>query len=316
MKKWLSLITCILLTGLSCSCVSYSIPGNDFLLTSDNRFEKELVSPDLCVVTRTAVTTALDPSSIKILSWNILEGNRESFYKNWSGDRDAWREDFFELSREADIVALQEFYLDSRGAEDVKQLEKGKGRLWWVVAKSFVYRRTKAVAGVLTLATAEMVFAGAFREKELLFKTPKTFLFTRYRLEGRDKELLVGNFHGVLVGRKSFNEQLDTLVQKLKAHDGPLIIAGDFNAYTKKRDAALKKAIASLQAKSVFDGLPPDNRTIRRGYALDDVFYRGLVLRKAPEVRQVETSDHNPILSEFELEEEVDSMSRTACGGE
>jgi endonuclease/exonuclease/phosphatase (EEP) superfamily protein YafD len=302
MKKWLSLLTCILLTGLSCSCVSYFVPKTDFLLTSDDHFEKQLVSPDLCLATRTDVSTALDPASIKLLSWNILEGNRESFFKNWSGDREEWRQDFFELSREANIVALQEVYLDSRGREDVKELEKEKGRLWWVVAKSFVYIRTKAVAGVLTLSTAEMVSAGAFREKELLFKTPKTFLFTRYKLEGTDKELLVGNFHGILVGRESFNEQLDTLVQKLQAHDGPLIIAGDFNAYTKRRDTALKEAIASLRARSVFDGVPSDNRTIRRGYALDDVFYRGLVLKKAPEVRQVDTSDHNPILLAFRLQ--------------
>ncbi len=82
-------------------------------------------------------------------------------------------------------------------------------------------------------------------------------------------------------------------------HQGPIIISGDFNAWNERR----LNLVNNLMQKYGLDAvtLSQDERLRFLGYPLDYIFTRGVkVVSATSEV--VTSSDHNPLLVEFELE--------------
>jgi endonuclease/exonuclease/phosphatase (EEP) superfamily protein YafD len=85
---------------------------------------------------------------------------------------------------------------------------------------------------------------------------------------------------------------------ELERHDGPAILAGDFNTWSEARHEVLVEIASRLNLRSVV--LDPDGSRLALGRHLDHFYFRGFTLVRATSP-PVKSSDHNPILVELEL---------------
>ncbi len=134
--------------------------------------------------------------------------------------------------------------------------------------------------------------------KEFSFLTHKSSLFTLHTIKN-DQELLVVNIHAInFVTSKSFKEELNYIKSQISSFEGALIVAGDFNAWSKKRVKILRDFAQILNLEEVTF---KDHENIKRvfGKTLDFVFYRDLKTRSAKAIKCDSFSDHNPIIVDF-----------------
>ncbi len=230
---------------------------------------------------------AIDPESIKILSWNV--------YKE---KKDGWSDDFNQLSKDMDIILIQEARLKDKGREAFRV--NGMG---WYFAQSFSYQAgTISTTGIMTLSRACPLSAAYSRTrfKEPFTHTPKVSLLTEYSLKRTNKKLLVVNTHGInFVKSNAFESQMADLEKKIKGHQGPVIFAGDFNTWNKKRKFILIKIINRLGMKEAC--FYPDTRAKLFGCFLDHVFYTGLKIKQTKVFEDIKSSDHKAVEIEFFL---------------
>ncbi len=224
----------------------------------------------------------VDPEGFTLFSWNTKKG-----------DRDGWAEDFLSLAAGADLVTLQEAWL----TQDLLRLLEKK-RYQWDMSAAFLSRARET--GVLTGSTTAPDFVCAARYSEPLVLIPKTFLVSRYPLAGTGEDLLVANVHLInfTVDTEEYEEQLRVLERSLSSHEGPLLMAGDFNTWSKERSAAVHALAERLDLREV--GFAPEDLASFFGRTVDHVFYRGLEAVEARAVRVV-SSDHNPLLVTFRV---------------
>lgn len=228
----------------------------------------------------------LNSQGFGVLSWNSYKGNRVG-----------WLEDFERLSRQSDLVALQEGYL----TDDLQDLLNTK-QYSWDIAGAFIYY--DKYTGVLTASKIKPDFLCSFRTLEPLSGIPKTVLITRYPLSDSDESLLLTNIHMInfSLDIAAYRSQLEQIAEVLLQHRGPLIISGDFNSWSAEREKNVADFVKKLGVKAVtFD---PDNRVTYMGLKVDHIFYRQLVPLEAG-IEKVKTSDHNPMLVTFKLADDV-----------
>jgi len=214
-------------------------------------------------------------SDFGILSWNIHKAAHENL--------------IHDLSHHAvdnDLLLLQEVVMDA----PMRKLLTKTGFSWQMADAFSVSGR---VRGVLVAARAQPLSGRVMRTNEPLFPIPKSVIVTRY-LIGRQR-LAVANLHGInfSLGLGRFREQLEEVASDLRDHEGPIILGGDFNTWSKKRHAALDQVAHQLGLTAVDPH--PDERRRAFGRHLDHLFVRGFTVLSAhsPEAR---SSDHNPIL--------------------
>jgi endonuclease/exonuclease/phosphatase (EEP) superfamily protein YafD len=228
----------------------------------------------------------LDPENIALLNWNIYKGNAEG-----------WQKDLSSFAQSHDVMTIQEAHLDDElsGVLETNNFN-------WVMNTAF-YLNGDA-AGVMTAANLNAVSSCGFQNIEPFIRVPKATLVSYYKLDGHDSYLLVANIHGInfTLGLSAYREQLEQLFDSIKHHDGPMIVAGDFNSWSDDRMAEVMLLIDKLSLSSL--DYRVNNKTHLFGNAIDHVFYRQLqpVSKK---VWQVSSSDHNPISVTFRLEPEV-----------
>ena len=110
---------------------------------------------------------------------------------------------------------------------------------------------------------------------------------------------MVRNVHAInFRGNKRYFRELERFYELIQHHDGPMIIAGDFNAWNKKRLDKLHKVREELTLEQV-----PFKRTDKvksfMGNHLDFIFYRGMELVEFSVLNDHGLSDHNPLLAQF-----------------
>ncbi len=98
--------------------------------------------------------------------------------------------------------------------------------------------------------------------------------------------------------RAAYQKYWQELESILESHDGPLIVAGDFNTWNAERWNIVALVARRLRLQPV--RFEPDRRSRFFGQVVDHVYYRGLVPSNAV-VHDVSTSDHNPIQVNFAL---------------
>ncbi|MDF5512591.1 endonuclease/exonuclease/phosphatase family protein, partial [Vibrio parahaemolyticus] len=128
----------------------------------------------------------------------------------------------------------------------------------------------------------------------------KSALYSEYPLSN-GSTLAVANIHAVnfTLGVQAYQQQIDVLVNALTKHQGPVILAGDFNSWNEARWSTLRDIVEKLALQEVV--FQPDLRTrFITGRVLDHVFYRGLTLEKA-KAPTTDASDHNPLLLGFKI---------------
>lgn len=218
---------------------------------------------------------------IELLNWNIKKGSRE-----------AWRADLRNLSLGKEFVVLQEAVMGSGIREEVPHLE--------YVSFSQGYTTRFRTTGVATFSATAPVSECRFSVTEPLLQTPKATNIAEYRLKGSVDTLVVVNLHAVnfSLGLGRFREQMAQVRDVLDAHEGPAILSGDFNTWSRRRMAIVRQLIARLGFSAIVLG--EDHRKTFNGHALDHVFVRGFS-SGIGETLIVRSSDHNPVSVELVL---------------
>ena len=228
----------------------------------------------------------LDPENIALLNWNIYKGNAEG-----------WQKDLSSFAQNHDVMTIQEAYLDDELSDLLT-----KNDFNWVMNTAFYLAGT--AAGVMTIANSNAIHSCGFKNREPIIRVPKATLVSYYNIDGHNKKLLVANIHGInfTLGLTAYREQLLQLFESVKYHDGPMIVAGDFNSWSDDRMSEVMQLVSKLALSSL--EYPVNNKTHVFGNAIDHVFYRQLepVEKK---VWQVSSSDHNPISVNFRLSSEI-----------
>lgn len=219
---------------------------------------------------------------LDILVWNIYKQSEPS-----------WQQELELYTKDSSLALLQEVSMN----DEFKAYTQKSN---WFSSHVDAFKVFGNSTGVLTLSTSSPLLACAHIELEPWLQLPKSGIYATFRLsDGR--ELVVVNLHSVnfTYGVEEYEKQINELVEALKKHQGPIIFAGDLNAWSLERIETIEKTLNQLKLIEVkFD---PDNRKqFINGLALDYVFYRELQLISAESSISI-ASDHNPLLVKFKL---------------
>lgn len=222
---------------------------------------------------------------LRVMVWNIFKQQRTD-----------WLAVLKTLSQNAQLVLLQE-------AQSTPELIRFATTHYLSTEQVPAFIFPQHPSGVMTLSHAHSMYCFPLREREPLIRLAKSALITVYALS--DKRLLmVINIHAVnfSLGVESYKKQLDSVGEQLEKHHGPVIMAGDFNAWSQPRVSALYRFAHNMALKEVT--FSDDQRRKAFGRPLDFVFYRELKV-VAASVLTTEASDHNPLLVEFDMAGEL-----------
>ena len=264
---------------LFCCCVlSGSIP-----MQAENSDAVSGVEACLQQLGAQPTSSGVLPGQFRLVSWNIEKGKDSQ-----------WVDDLLKAPRPLDLILLQEAYQPSVFGD---LLMPGVHERF---SEGFLAKDLQT--GVLSVSRVAPDLHCTLTAYEPWLGTPKATSVTRYGVGTAAQQLLVINTHSVNFewGLDSYNSQMQALSRLLAAHPGPVILAGDFNTWSRERLAALQ---ATTQGNGLHPvGFTPDQRTRAFGFPLDHVFIRGLVATDAGTLL-VSTSDHNPIWAALSLEE-------------
>lgn len=239
-------------------------------------------SPVSCLETPSQpdIREKLDSRAFSLLTWNIYKVRLEG-----------WSKDLDDLTRTCDILTLQEGYI----TEELQTFLENKNFHWNLVS-AFTYNDISA--GVLTASKVVPDLLCSFREAEPLLRIPKTALITRYPISGTSKKLMVVNIHSVNFSFEhiSFQAQLEALAEILASHEGPLVLAGDFNTWSVERLAIVDNFGTRFGMKRV--DFSEEYLTKTFGNPIDHIYFRGLTLIES-KTGKVASSDHNPLRVTF-----------------
>jgi len=265
----------------------FSVPAAQQAMRVDSRVARSGPSPFCDTAPAPSGAEAdraigLDPARVRVLTWNVHKG-----------DDAGWLADFAWFGAGHDVVLIQE----ARLSDPLRRVLREED-LHWALAGAFRFRDVDT--GVLTAARAPADRACMLRATEPITRIPKAAVVTRYPFAGSSASLLVANVHAVnfTFGTSRLRDQLDAVAAVLARHDGPVILAGDFNTWNEARRRAVEAVAAQLRLRAV--SLDPDERSRFLGEPVDQIYYRGLVPGAALAV-PVRSSDHNPLSAEFRL---------------
>lgn len=219
----------------------------------------------------------LAASRFHLITWNVHKGQDTG-----------WQEDLARLSKQADFVLLQE-------ATQHQNLSTFSTALF---VSSFSFKDLLSGVKTFTQTQPEWYCGGGVAEP--IIQIPKVASVMNLPLE-KGNSLLLINVHLINFewGISTYQTQLEQLFSFVESHQGPIIMSGDFNAWNERRLNLVNNLIQKYSLDSV--ALTQDERVRFLGYPLDYIFTRGVkVVSATSEV--VTSSDHNPLLMEFELE--------------
>lgn len=272
-------LTGVLLAG----CLT--IPGEPRTLTAGADGRVQVHRTDCAVrdpALQPATAAALGGDTLQLALWNIHKEEHPS-----------WETDFARVSAGADLLLLQE-------ARDTDSLRHGLGRRHyrWTLNAAFQYQGEDM--GVLTAANVSAESWCSLRTAEPWLRIPKAALVARYRL-ANGEVLTVVNLHGINfeLGTGDFRSQLAAVRARLDRHDGPVIVAGDFNTWSEERQQIVATLTRELGLNAVV--YEQDKRSRFLGEPVDHVYYRGLRAEPA-QVITVSSSDHHAVRVTFRLD--------------
>ena len=277
----MSKLGCVAATALSlllAGCVT--VPDADRLVMPGDAGAIAVVArPCGAAAEQPAALAPALPATFRLASWNIHKG----FDAGWAAD-------LARIAAADDVVLLQEAWLD-----DTLRTTLGAAGLAWRMTGAFLLNGRDA--GVLTAARAAPLTACTVRSWEPLLGVPKSALIARFRVEGSAATLALANLHAInftLSAQGAYRELLDAVRAQLAAHDGPIVLAGDFNTWSDERVAMVDAVARRLGLAAV--AFHPDARARFVGHAVDYIFVRGLDVIETRTL-VVTTSDHNPIFA-------------------
>ena len=243
------------------------------------------------------------PAEFTLVNWNVHKGTSPQI-------RDELRA---LVRRESpDLLFLQEAKADLYEADPSEE-----ARLGGFLARSWRYPWPRGdTVGVSTLSRVapRWVESVPTQWRELIVTAPKASLVAEYPV-GNGATLLVVNVHCMNFerwGTRKLRSQLADLQRVMARHDGPILLAGDFNTWNQRRLALIDKLANDLRLREVedFDGQRMTGARrwrcanwllgIDKELPLDRVYYRGLVPGGAT-VLGYESSDHKALRVTFSV---------------
>jgi len=223
------------------------------------------------------------PETFTMLCWNVHKKNRtdpafRAFLKKILTQKELYLCLFQEAEFKGDAFTIDDCAYDAAANLQVKD----------------------TFYGVLTACKTESIQAKAFLSdsQESLIGPHKSLLLSTYPLPD-NKTLLVLNVHAInFRENSSYAKELELFAEKVRSHEGPMIIGGDFNAWNKKRMEALQQLQDELSLERVSFS-KEDNVKSFMGYPLDFVLYRGLECTAKEVISDHAISDHHPLLVTF-----------------
>ena len=219
---------------------------------------------------------------IRLLSWNIQKSQTEG-----------WEADLQALGGDRNLLLIQEASTEALIP----------GALSQTLHQAFAagYSTRYQTTGVLTLSTVAPSLQCILTAWEPWLGTPKTTNITEYPLADSEQRLLVINLHAVnfAMGMVDFTAQVAALAPVLKKHQGPVLVAGDFNTWSGNRHAYLQQFMSDHELAAV--DFTPDHRSRFLDRPLDHIYLRGMSALEARTVA-VSSSDHNPLLTTLEID--------------
>ena len=231
----------------------------------------------------------LDPANIDLLVWNIYKGGLLG-----------WRIDLQRYMQGRDVVLLQEGILNN----DMRAEFDASRKHQYTFATSFVFKTSGHATGVVTGATvpADEVIFQRSEGRELVGFSPKMVLINKFPLAGKKQDLMTINIHALnTVSWKKMGAQVLNALRVAKDHDGPVIFAGDFNTWSKKKEEFLKRSMKRAGFKEVIfhNG---DERMYVFGRPLDYIFVRDLRVKTSGVLTDATGSDHKPLSATLSYE--------------
>lgn len=228
-------------------------------------------------------TPAIDRGGkLNVLVWNIHKQAADN-----------WQSELEKLSANKQLILLQEASLTDG-------FKSWLNKQAWGASYVNAFKVFGVSSGVVNLASQLPNRACAYTSLEPWIQLPKSALYARYSLSN-GQDLVVINLHAInfTAGTAEFEQQIKQLQQAVDKHQGPLLIAGDFNTWSEARLSRLRQMMQVLNMKeAVFT--PDYRRLFINNLAFDHVFYRGLKQQSARSP-VTKASDHNPMLIHFEL---------------
>ncbi len=279
------------------SCVSipdnhFTIEQNDSLCTVNSACDcADNVLPE-SFLDISQPDNGLNPEQITLLSWN---SHKET------GSR--WLAELRQLTVGVDLLTLQEGAM----SKDLRNQLNSDFPGGWMLANAF--SQADRPTGVLTAATIQADFSCSFRVAEPIIVVPKTVLISRYPIADSNETLLLANLHMVnfSLAFTAYREQLRKTFDLLNQHEGPILVAGDFNSWSRGRQTILLHFVDALGLETAF--FRKDRRVRFQGHVLDYIFYRGLE-QISSRIPLTAESDHNPLLTTFRVADTPPTTAR------
>lgn len=219
-------------------------------------------------------------AEVSVMTWNIHKGQAQGWEQVIS-------------KNPADIILLQEITSDPEQVLIPLETALGPEYLWrinpaWTMFDGFV-TGTMNVSKFKSLNQQLLLT----EDVEPIAATPKSMIVSDYEVPGcgvvRVINLHMLNFNlGAAYGR-----QLKQLESYIEEHQGPLVVAGDFNSWNGFRESTMQNWAQNL------DLIQVDVYRYSWFLVLDHVFYKNLSLVQAEEI-PTDLSDHNPMRAEFD----------------
>lgn len=256
------------------------------------RYYKLINETEALITTGEARERELNPRSIKTLIWNI---KKAKMYH--------WPEEFKKLGEGQDLFLVQEamenvfFYSTIHSMPGIR----------WDFGASFLYRiYGDAATGNMIGSVAEPNYVRVehTEDYEPAVDTPKSTTYAKYDIADHTSDLLVISVHGInLTNFASFRRHMRQVRAEIEKHEGPVVLAGDFNTRTYARTQHLKKMIQELKFTPVeFKNSEHRMRFKFTPYYLDHGFVRNLKVKSAEVHRDFRGSDHLPMTMELEVD--------------
>ena len=89
----------------------------------------------------------------------------------------------------------------------------------------------------MAISATEPMTNCSLQAREPWIRTPKAVGITEFALTDSQQTLAVVNIHGInfTLGVGDFARQLADIRSVIEAHEGPVIVAGDFNTWNRRR---------------------------------------------------------------------------------
>lgn len=172
----------------------------------------------------------------------------------------------------------------------------------WSYAVAPNMQTRRSVYGVLTASSYAFKEAQArlSSKREGMFATHKSYMLSHHSL-AEGGSLLVVNVHAInFVRARQFSQEIELIKEEILEHKGPLIVAGDFNVWSRQRRLSLLQFCRSVGLRQAIM-VDPHHVKAYRQHPLDFIFYRDLTLQETLAIDTCKVSDHNPLYARFRL---------------